>query len=283
MFPKVDTRDPKAVRAACAAEWVAITGKSDGGLLERAFRQLEGAFAGRHPDYEPLDMRYHDLEHTMQGCLCLGRLLGGWHRSGIEPRLDERALRLGMTAIVLHDTGYLKQRGDTAGTGAKFTPVHVQRSAEFAGRLLPGEGYSAADVREIQNMIRCTGVAAKVDALSFENSQHRLMGCAIATADLLGQMAAEDYPEKLQALYLEFAESSVANPGNTGHAAFASAETLIRQTPAFWEKYVRPRLAGDFESVHRFLNVPWPDGPNEYLDRIEANVARIRAMVAALV
>lgn len=183
-----------------------------------------------------------------------------------------------MVAIVLHDTGYLKRRGDTAGTGAKFTPVHVQRSAEFAGMLLPGEGFSAADVREVQSMICCTGVAAAVDALSFENPVHRRMGCAIATADLLGQMAAADYPEKLADLYLEFSESSAANPGHTGHATFESVAALRSQTPAFWERYVRPRLSGDFEGVFRYLNDPWPDGPNEYLLRVDANVARIRAL-----
>lgn len=261
------------------AEWAAATGDGDGGLMARALGWLEGAFAGRHPDFEPLDMRYHDLEHTLQGCLCLARLVGGWHRSGSEPGLDGRAVRLGMVAIVLHDTGYLKRRGDTTGTGAKFTPVHVQRSAEFAGRLLPGEGFPAADIREVQSMIRCTGVTGTVDALTFENATHRRMGCAIATADLLGQMAAADYPEKLHELFLEFAESSAANPGNTGHATFASVEELRRLTPAFWRRYVRPRLDGDFEGTYRFLNVPWPDGPNEYLLGVEANIERIRNQI----
>ena len=42
----------------------------------------------------------------------------------------------GMLAILMHDTGYLKKRGDNEGTGAKYTLTHVDRSIQFAGELM---------------------------------------------------------------------------------------------------------------------------------------------------
>jgi hypothetical protein len=59
-------------------------------------------------------------------------------------------------------------------------------------------------------------------------------------------------------------------------AAFSSAEDLMQKTPAFWDKYVQNKLNRDFSGVYRFLNDPYPYGQNEYLQRIEANIAKLR-------
>ena len=120
---------------------------------------------GRDPAYERLDTRYHDFEHTLQGVLCLARLLKGWSQARTRPAPDERAMRLGLLGMLLHDTGYLKPRGDCDGTGAKYTLVHVERSAEFAGRILRAEALPASDIREVQNMIRCTGMEVRIGEL----------------------------------------------------------------------------------------------------------------------
>jgi len=45
-----------------------------------------------------------------------------------------------------------------------------------------------------------------VTRLVFRTELEKLVGFALATADLLGQMAAPDYVDKLPILYLEFAE-----------------------------------------------------------------------------
>lgn len=283
MLPDVDTRNPGAILEVCLAAYREITGKPDDGLLTDAFQWLQDAFAGRHPDYEPLDTKYHDLEHTLQGTLCLARLLAAWARAKGQPALDCRAVRRGLVAILLHDTGYLKPRGDHHGSGAKFTPIHVQRSAEFAARLLNREGFPAEDVDEVQNMIRCTGVNARVDALSFARPVDQAVGCALASADLLGQMAAPDYVDRLPALYAEFSEAA-SHPefGTSDLIHFSGADDLIRRTPAFWSFHVRPRLDGEFRGTYRFLNQPWPDGPNHYVEAVEANIQRIRDRWPAL-
>jgi hypothetical protein len=49
----------------------------------------------------------------------------------------------------------------------------------------------------------------------------------------------------------------------------------------FWENYVRNKINREFLGLYRFLNDPYPDGPNPYIDRIEANIARLRRELAA--
>jgi len=253
-------------------------------FVPRAFGWALECFTGHFGDYLPIDARYHDLEHTLQGTLCMARLLRGRHAAGAHPQLTQRLFQLGFLAMLLHDTGYLKKRGDDEGTGAKYTVTHVARSVQFAAELLGAKGFSAADVRAVQNMIRCTGVDAALSVIPFQSEMEKTVGHALGTADLLGQMAAEDYVDKLPALYAEFAEAarfSKDKPHLVG--MFSSADDLLRKTPAFWEGYVQIKLNRDFGGLYRFLNIPYPHGANDYLERVEANMARIRQRLAATV
>jgi hypothetical protein len=198
-----------------------------------------------------------------------------------EPRLTQRMFELGLTAILLHDTGYLKTRDDREGTGAKYTAMHVERSARFAAELLGPKDFSPADIRAVQNMILCTGVNAQVDAIPFQSEIEKIVGLALATADLLGQMAADDYVEKLPILYEEFAEAvQFTDDRSPFIAGFANAEDLVRKTPVFWEQFVRRRLAHEFRGLFQYLNHPYPYGPNEYVERIESNIARLKRSLA---
>lgn len=273
----VSTRDPNAVAAAVQATYRDMFPAGDPLFVSRAFSWMIQAFRGQLPEYQAVDTRYHDLEHTLQGTLCFARLLENRHRVGAQPPVPQRWFELGLLAILFHDTGYLKRREDREGTGAKYTLVHVQRSAEFAESFLRARGFGEREVRAVQNMIRCTGVDARPSALSFQDELERLVGCALGTADLLGQMAAEDYLEKLPALYGEFAEAAQHTQNRHSFvASFRSAEELLARTPAFWEEHVKPRLEQELLGLYRFLNDPYPDGPNPYVMRIEAHMERLR-------
>ncbi|MBX3745777.1 MAG: hypothetical protein KF833_10765 [Verrucomicrobiae bacterium] len=279
MFSHVDTRNPGAVLDVCESAWRIIGGNHPPPVLGRVFAWVQRAFAGHHPDFEPLDTRYHDFEHTLQGTVCLAQLLLGWHHAPGQPPLPDRALLLGFVAVLLHDTGYLKPRGDRVGTGAKFTPVHVRRSADLAARVLRAECLPEPDIAAAQLMILCTAFDARVAGLPFKNALDRRIGCALASADLLGQMAAPDYVDKLPALHAEFAEVSPDDPAPHPAVSFPTAADLIRNTPAFWTSYALPRLETEYEGVYRFLNDPWPSGPNPYLLGVEANLQRIRNLL----
>lgn len=186
----VDTKDAPAVEAEVGRLYLGMYPDGDPEFIPGAIAQLQKCFLGGNPKYQPIDLRYHDLEHTLQGTLCLARLLRGRHQAGAEPQVSRRLFELGILAVLMHDTGYLKRPGDTEGTGAKYTAVHVTRSAEFAAECLPVKQVQPVEVRAVQNMIRCTGVGMSLDALSFQSEAERVVGYALGTADLLGQMAA---------------------------------------------------------------------------------------------
>jgi hypothetical protein len=282
MFPLVATKDPTAVAGEVQAAHLAMFPQGDQMAVSRAFSWAVDCFTGHYADYQSIDAGYHDLEHTMQGTLCMFRLLRGRHQAGAQPVLTPKMFQLGLLAILFHDSGYLKHRADVHGTGAKYTVVHVTRSAEFAAKLLKEKGFADADRQAVQNMIHCTGVEAHLNAIPFQSELERTVGFALGTGDLLGQMAADDYVDKLPVLFAEFAEAAKHDGAKARMVAgFDSADDLMRKTPAFWEKFVLPKLDRDFGGMHRFLNQPCPAGPNFYLQRIEANIDRLRRELAA--
>ena len=281
MTLSVATKDPTAVEMEVQSAYLAIFPQGDRLFVPRVFGLAIECFTGHYSDYQAVDASYHDFEHTLQGTLCMTRLLHGWNQANGHCPVTERLFQLGIVGILLHDTGYLKKRNDTEGTGAKYTTTHVSRSAEFAGRLLSEKGFSPPDVSAVKNMIRCTGVNAVLTEIPFSSEAEKMVGYALATSDLLGQMAADDYVDKLPILYSEFAEAARFDGDHPGFVAgFKGADDLIRRTPGFWNNFVVPKLERDFRGLYRFLNNPYPDGPNEYVRRIEANMERIRQQVA---
>jgi hypothetical protein len=276
MFAAVDTKDPTAVEAAVQGIYLEMFPRGSRFFVARVFGWAIECFTGNYRDYQAIDARYHDFEHTLQGTLCMMRMLHRRCRAQAEPALTQRLFELGLLAILLHDTGYLKKRSDSTGTGAKYTLTHVARSAEFAEELLAAKRFKRTDVHAVQHMIRCTGVNVNLTAIHFQDPLERLVGSALGTSDFLGQMSAPDYVDKLPILYHEFVEAAAYSGGIMPVGAFSNAEDLIRKTPAFWEKFVLPRVTKDFGALYRFLEDPYPGGPNPYMEATQANIARIR-------
>jgi hypothetical protein len=283
MLESVNTCDPSSVESAVQAAYAEMFPHGNPDFIPTIFSWAVSWFSGQYRDYQPIDAHYHDLEHTLQGVLCMARLLRGRHRQPAEPRLTQRMLELGLLAMLMHDTGYLKKRGDSEGTGAKYTLIHVDRSIEFAGELMLGHDFPVPELLAAQNMIRCTGVNVKLESVQFQDPLERTVGFALGTADLLGQMAAVDYVDKLPILYLEFAEAARSSPDGRMKAGgfFSSAEDLMQKTTLFWENYVQKKINHEFLGLFRFLNDPYPNGPNFYIERIESNIARLRRELAA--
>ncbi len=272
----VDTKNPAAVAGFVRRVYSELFPGDSRVWIGRVFEDIETFFTGRHPAYAPIDLHYHDLEHTLQATVCLVELLAGRHHSGIAPRASARQFELTIVAVLLHDTGYLKLRSDTSGTGAKYTFCHVLRSCAFAASYLPTLGATPVEIESVIGAINCTGPSSEISRLHFRDPVDRVLGCALATADYLGQLAAPDYPNKLDLLFAEFAESDVyVNIPEDGRV-FKSARHLAEQTPLFWERFVLPRLDGDFRGVYRFLASPYPTGNNAYIAAAERNIAAIK-------
>lgn len=280
MFPPVDTKSASAVVSFVSGVFARMYPGARMEWLGHIFRDVEDLFCGRHPAYGAVDLRYHDLEHTFQATVCLVQILDGRHAAGVEPRLNARQFEMAVASALLHDAGYLKLRSDTAGTGAKYTYCHVLRSCAFAASYLPTLGATEAEVEAVLGAINCTGPAKQVSRLHFREPVERVIGCALATGDYLGQMAAPDYPDELEILYREFKESDDYIHAPQQERAFRSAEDLIRRTPDFWREFVLPLLDRDFQGIYQFLATPYPHGPNAYLNAVERNMAAIRKAAA---
>ena len=276
MFPPVDTKDPTAVALFVEGIFAQMHPGANADWLRRIFGDVADLFTGRHPDYAPIDVRYHDLEHTLQATVCLTLLLEGRHAAGVEPRVSARQFELAMAGVLLHDAGYLKLRSDRAGTGAKYTFCHVLRSCAFAASYLPTLGVTDREVEAVLGAISCTGPTKEMSRLYFREPVERVIGCALATADYLGQMAAADYPDELEILFNEFQESDDFIHLPAARRAFKSAQELSDRTPLFWQKFVLRKLESDFQGMYRFLARPCPEGANPYLEAVERNIAEIK-------
>ncbi len=281
MFPSIDTKDPVAVAALVRSTYERLYPAGDFAPIATLFADVTDMFAGKYLDYGAIDLTYHDFQHTLQATVCMTELAQGRHDAGAQPACSERQFLLGMTAVLLHDTGYLKLRSDTAGTGAKYTYTHVLRSCAVAATYLPTRGFTMDDLDVVLGAIRCTGPTSNIRRLHFKSDGDRLIGCCVATADYLGQMAADDYPDELAMLFREFTESDDYLHVPIERRLFKSVDEMIAKTPAFWRKLVLPKLENEFESVYKFLARPYPDGPNPYLEAIERNLARIQKLAEA--
>ena len=245
MLPSVDTKSPAAVGLMVRKTFLQLFPGAPLTLLARVFQETEFFFTGRHPDYQAIDLRYHDFEHTLQATVCLTCLLEGAQQSGAIAPLTARQFELAIAAALLHDSGYLKARSDVSGTGAKYTLTHVLRSCAFAATHLPTLGVKEDEIGGVLSAINCTG------------------------------------PDKLETLYGEFRESDNFVDMPLAKRRFKSPQDLVNKTPYFWSKIIRPRLETDFQAVYRFLARPYPHGTNAYLEDVEHNIAIVRQRTEA--
>jgi len=238
-------------------------------------------FHGNTPLFQACDTAFHDFDHTMQATAAVADLLEAHRHNPVLAALTQRDWEMAIAAIVFHDTGYLKRRGDVAGSGAKYSSIHVGRSCFHAWDLLPGFGFTNDELRKIQNAICATGLYVRMEQISFRDPREWLIGAIIATGDMLGQMAAEDYPERLAGLYLEFREATAfSRLDETGIAMYRSLLDLLNGTEKFYHGYVTPMLEQEWKGVYRVLDDF--HGNNRYIERIRKNLARIKLMASSL-
>lgn len=253
-------------------------------LIEQVFNDVTDLFAGRMTGYTRCDTRYHDLVHTLQVVQPFIGIIDGINKSGHPLKLSKYYFDLGIIAVLLHDTGYIKTETDTTGTGGKYTFTHIQRSIDFAERYLSGIGLAHEAITGVKNIIVCTGVVIDYSTLPFNSEEERILGYALGTADLLGQMSDPDYYEKLPSLYSEFEESyhfeGIDTLRRKGMRIFTSAEDLVRSTPKFYEVVVKDRFK-KLGNLHMYMTYHFNDSNNPYIRAIEENIEKIRQMHAS--
>lgn len=276
MFPDVNTQDWNAVEREVEGIFRRLFKEGDFVPIHQTFVDINQLFAGHYPGYQSCDMRYHDSEHSLQATLAMARLLEGMDQAPDGMALAPRHFTLGIHAVLMHDTGYLKLRGDLEGTGAKYTMTHVGRSAEFANRYLRSRGYPARDREAVEHMIQSTGFFVDMTKIPFHSEPEQMLGYALGTADLMGQMAAPNYLDELGNLFEEFQECvQRQGPAADVLATYCSAEDMRVRTPQFFRGHVMRMLTVQWGNVYRFLDRPLGSGKNPYLDAIAANIRKV--------
>ena len=251
-------------------------------FVGRVFERVGELFEGQYPGYQASDTTYHDFTHTCEATVAVVRIVDGHLRSGKPPNLTHRDLELMVVASFLHDSGFIKEIGDDEGTGAKYTLTHVTRSGVFAAKFLEEFDVTPDEVRVVQLAIECTGIRVDVDSLPFNDDRERFIGCVVGTGDVLGQMAAPDYPEKLDRLYREFAEAATyPEASGTGIDTYTSVIDLMTRTRGFYRHYVQLMLETQWGGVYQALEHPFEGGENDYFQSIDANLDRIDQMLEA--
>lgn len=247
-------------------------------LIERVLDDIIDLFQGNRPGYQACDTGYHNLTHTFQTIPPFVGMIDGWNKGGGTPKISKKYFTFGTIGVLLHDTGYIKEEGDNIGTGAKYTFIHMERSVDFARKYLKEIGLPAASIPSVLNIIRCTGVTLDIN-IRFLNDEERIIGYALGTADLLGQMSTDDYIDKLPILYNEFVEAYHFKRLNTSkdHEPMVpeNADALIKSTPKFYEDVAltRFKLMG---SMHEYLRYHFNSAENPYISGIERNIAIIK-------
>ncbi len=249
-------------------------------FLEKVFEKIQDLFEGRYPGYQQSDTAYHDFTHTCRAAVAVTRILDGHIKGGKTPILEWRDFEMVIAATLLHDSGFIKKSDDATGTGGKYTLTHVKRSEEFAATFLPEFGVTADEIRLLQLVIDCTGVAVNVEYLPFSDDHERFLGWVLGTGDILGQMAAPDYPESLHGLFQEFSEAAAySNANGSWIEDYSSAEDLMKKTRSFYEGYVQWMLQTQWGGVHEALLLHFGKGKNRYIECVEANIENIEQKV----
>jgi hypothetical protein len=278
---KIDFSTTADVRSLVKERYRYLFGTADDRFVDEYMDAVDALFAGRYSEYQPIDTAYHDITHTLQATLCLVELMHRRHHTDEVPRITADDFRRALVAVLFHDIGYLKKAGDLEGSGAKYTHLHEQRSCEFARIFLEHRDWAEDDIRFIENLISSTGPRVDLAQIEYRSEMERKLGQAVCTADYIGQMSDPNYPNRLEILFNEFAESYLYQDIPHDEWPFASYEALLRSTPDFWNLFVKHKLDVECGELWKHLQHPIT-GENAYLEAIERNLATIRRRIDRL-
>ena len=256
--------------------------------IEHAFEDLGKLYAGEHPEYQPCDTAYHDIQHVLDVTLAMARLMDGYERSrevtrsrvSGSPSLPADCFSLGVVTALFHDFGYLRKRRDRRHRyGAEYTLTHVTRGSHHMERYLPKIGlkrYAKAGAI----LVHYTGYERRAETIPLNDTLLRRVGHMLGTADIIAQMADRCYLEKCRdRLYPEFVLGGLAKkklPGGRTQILFTSGDDLVRKTPGFYmnaAKRLDLQLARAYEYAERHFQ-----GQNLYLEEMQKNVRYAKAV-----
>src|ERR1039458_8186265 len=103
MPPAVDFDNTPEVEAFIQARFAALYPGSSGAWLGRVFADIDDLFEGRNPAYLPIDLRYHNLRHTLMATVCMADLLEGMNSAEGDQRIEPRDFEMAIAGVLMHD------------------------------------------------------------------------------------------------------------------------------------------------------------------------------------
>jgi hypothetical protein len=237
--------------------------------VERDFWTAVHLYRGEVPGFRACNTEYHNLFHALQTFMAMGRLLHGAVWTG--ERISPRAITLGLTAAIFHDSGYLQEESDVDGTGAKYTLAHVARSVALLRRFGERFGYNEEDLATLEALVLSTDLGRNYAGISYPSAEIEQIGKLLDVADLMAQMSDRTYLEKLLFLFHEFREAGISS--------YQSEADLLGKTVDFYELIER-RLQPTAELADRFLRAHYCRHHNRDINPYRESMLRQREYLA---
>ena len=238
----------------------ATLASSFGNHLSETFLEY---FSGRHPEYAAYingsakmilerlansDALYHNAEHTIMVTLVGQQIMRGrLVKEAVQP---EDWLHY-ILALLVHDIGYLRdicegdskdavvidEKGNTVrppkgASDAYLAPYHVDRGMMYTRARFKGS--AIVDEERIARAVDFTRFPVPTDEYYQSTDSEPAL---VRAADLIGQMADPFYHRKIGALYLEFAETGMADK-----LGYQSPVDLMEKFPEFFWSQVQPLI-----------------------------------------
>ena len=244
--------------------------------IEQLFIDLTALYSGQWNTYESCQVGYHTLDHALDVALATARMISGWKKSPDNDPIPEHLFLSGVAAAAFHDAGFMKIKGDNAGSGGKYTYTHVPRSVTIAEQYLTEQGWPAETIPLTTKTISLTEFHERPNLTGlFQSRPEEAVACMVATADLVAQMADIDYMKRINNLFDEFEEAYEFEGrealSDRGIYIFSSAQEMIDGTIGFYENFVLPRLK-DLGRMDRYLIAFFGEDRNLYFENITANL-----------
>lgn len=253
----VDMNSPSAVLDEVMFIMTLIQSNINPSHLTNAFSFMVTLYQGQWPQERACNTYFHDMRHITDTLLAMIRLIHGAISKGHN--LNERHIFIGLVGALAHDAGYIQDKMDSCGTGAKYTTVHVERSMEFVERYGQRYGLTPQEIPACKLMIHCTDLNVDVSKIKFPSRAVEILSKILGCADLIAQLADRIYLEKLCFLYREFREGKIK--------VYNDEMDLLEKTLSFFpiiDKRLKDQLGGYDELAKIHFNKRWGIAENLY-------------------
>jgi hypothetical protein len=240
------------------------------------FDDITKLYNGEWSEYQSCQVGYHNLQHALDVALAAARILSGYHILNPDKKISTDTYTAGLVSALLHDAGYLKDKNDHDGTGGKFSFTHVGRSKHLAENYLTDLNWPAEQIDYVNKIIGLTEFTTEPTIPAFKTPDQDIVAKAVATADLIAQIADINYIQRLYCLYDEFLEAYTfegkENLKSQEIKVYESFQDLQDETADFYKNFILPRL-NLFGRVDRNLVIFFQSGRNPYSENIIANLS----------